>query len=55
MTDRPKRLLVFINPVSGNGKARETYTRKADPALEEANIETDVIGILFLLIKSKIV
>ena len=49
MTDRPKRLLVFINPVSGNGKAHETYTGKAGPALQEAKIETDVIGILFLL------
>ena len=49
MTDRPKRLLVLINPVSGSGKARETYTRKVGPTLQEAKIETDVIGILFLL------
>jgi hypothetical protein len=41
---RPRKLLVLINPVSGRSKGRSTYEQKVAPFFKEAGIETDVIG-----------
>jgi hypothetical protein len=43
---RPRKLLVLINPVSGRSKGRSTYEQKVAPIFKEADIETDVIGIV---------
>ncbi|KAM4696069.1 ceramide kinase-like [Rhinophrynus dorsalis] len=40
---RPKRLLVFINPFGGRGKASKIYSTKVCPLFQLAGIETDVI------------
>ncbi|XP_060569531.1 uncharacterized protein LOC132727945 isoform X2 [Ruditapes philippinarum] len=40
---RPRKLLVLINPVSGRSKGRSTYEQKVAPIFKEAGIETDVI------------
>lgn len=41
---RPKKLLVLINPVSGGSKGRSVYERKVAPIFRDAGIETEVIG-----------
>ncbi|XP_060569528.1 uncharacterized protein LOC132727944 isoform X2 [Ruditapes philippinarum] len=40
---RPQKLLVLINPVSGRSKGQSTYEQKVAPIFKEAGIETDVI------------
>uniref|UniRef100_A0A8C5PK33 Ceramide kinase n=1 Tax=Leptobrachium leishanense TaxID=445787 RepID=A0A8C5PK33_9ANUR len=40
---RPRKLLVFINPYGGKGKASRIYTKKVFPLFELAGIETEVI------------
>lgn len=42
--DRPKKLLVLINPVSGRCKGLSVYNSKIAPVFKEAKVETDVIG-----------
>ncbi|XP_056394620.1 ceramide kinase-like isoform X1 [Hyla sarda] len=40
---RPKKLLVFINPYGGRGKASRIYYSKISPLFQLAGIKTDVI------------
>ena len=42
--NRPKRLLVFINPVGGRKLGRKIYTEQVQPLLELANIKVEIIG-----------
>ena len=42
--NRPKRLLVFINPVGGRKLGRKIYTEQVQPLFELANIKVDIIG-----------
>ncbi len=42
--ERPKNLLVFINPHGGKRKAAKVYREKVAPLLDLAGITTDVIG-----------
>ena len=41
---RPKSLLVFINPFGGKKKARKVYKDKVSPLFKLAGIDTDNIG-----------
>lgn len=41
---RPKRLLVFINPVGGKKLAGKIYREKVQPLFELADINAEVIG-----------
>ncbi|XP_052257230.1 sphingosine kinase A-like isoform X4 [Dreissena polymorpha] len=41
--DRPKRLLVLINPISGFSRGEKNYKNICAPIFEEAGIQTDVI------------
>ena len=43
LTDRPKRLLVFVNPYGGKGKANKVYKTKAEPVFKAAGIECRVV------------
>ncbi|XP_053395689.1 ceramide kinase-like [Mercenaria mercenaria] len=47
---KPKRLLVLINPVSGRSKGRPDYEQKVAPIFRDAGIDTDVIGIIVHLL-----
>ncbi|XP_063288619.1 ceramide kinase-like [Pelobates fuscus] len=40
---RPQRLLVFINPYGGRGKASKVFRKKISPLFQLAGIETEVI------------
>ncbi|XP_053394529.1 uncharacterized protein LOC123525744 [Mercenaria mercenaria] len=40
---KPKRLLVLINPVSGRSRGRTDYEQKVAPIFRDAGIDTDVI------------
>lgn len=42
--NRPKRLLVFINPIGGRKLGRKIYTEQVQPLFELANIKVDIIG-----------
>ena len=42
--NRPKRLLVFINPVGGRKLGRKIYMEQVQPLFELANIKVDIIG-----------
>ena len=42
--NRPKRLLVFINPIGGRKLGRKIYTEQVQPLFELANIKVDLIG-----------
>ena len=42
--DRPKRLLVLLNPASGKFREREIHEKIVTPLFEMADIQTDVIG-----------
>ncbi|XP_058968829.2 ceramide kinase-like [Pocillopora verrucosa] len=41
--NRPKRLLVFINPIGGRKLGRKIYTEQVQPLFELANIKVDLI------------
>ena len=41
---RPRRLLVFINPIGGNGKATRVFNDQVAPLFDIAGIDTTVIG-----------
>ena len=41
---RPKKLLVFLNPNAGGGKSQSMYDEVTAPLFKLANIHTDVIG-----------
>ncbi|KAJ8320972.1 hypothetical protein KUTeg_002559 [Tegillarca granosa] len=54
ITTRPKRLLVIINPVSGNHTSERDFKTIVKPIFESAGITTDVLETLQLAaIKSK--
>ena len=42
--DRPKRLLVLLNPASGKFRGREIYEKIVTPLFQMADIQTDVIS-----------
>ena len=41
---RPKKLLIFLNPVSGKGKSQSLYEKTVAPLFQLVDITTDVIG-----------
>ncbi|KAE8583321.1 hypothetical protein XENTR_v10020483 [Xenopus tropicalis] len=41
--ERPRKLLIFINPYGGRGKAARIYSKKICPLFQLAGIEQDVI------------
>ncbi|KAM4664405.1 ceramide kinase-like [Discoglossus pictus] len=41
--DRPRKLLIFINPYGGHGKAPRIYRKKISPLFQLAGIESNVI------------
>ena len=41
---RPKRLLIFINPVGGRKQANKIFKEKVNPLFSLAGIKQDVIG-----------
>ncbi|CAF1307985.1 unnamed protein product [Rotaria sordida] len=43
LEQRPHRLLAFVNPLSGKGRARYVYDKKVLPVFQEANIFVDTI------------
>ena len=43
--ERPHKLLVLVNPISGSGKGKKMYDGIAAEVFKQADIETDVIGI----------
>ncbi|CAF3737358.1 unnamed protein product [Rotaria sp. Silwood1] len=43
LKQRPRRLLAFVNPLSGKGRARPVYDKKVLPIFHEANISVDTI------------
>lgn len=43
MVDRPKSLLIIINPYGGKGKAKEIFSKIASPIFRKAGINYDVI------------
>ena len=40
---RPKRLLVFINPFGGVGKAEKVFSEKVKPLFDLAGVACDVV------------
>lgn len=42
--DRPKRLLIFVNPHGGKKQAKKIFRNKVKPLFQLANIEMEVIG-----------
>ena len=42
--NRPKRLLVFINPIGGRKLGCKIYMEQVQPLFELANIKVDIIG-----------
>ena len=42
--ERPKKLLIFINPVGGRKQANKIYKEKVNPLFTLADIKQDVIG-----------
>ena len=42
--NRPRKLLVIVNPISGSGNAMKVYKNTAAGIFKDANIETSVIG-----------
>ena len=42
--NRPKKLLIFINPTSGRQKGVEMYEKSVAPYFNLAGINTDVVG-----------
>ena len=44
---RPKKLLVFFNPIGGKKQGRQIYRYKVAPIFELARISTDVISIYY--------
>ncbi|CAF0954470.1 unnamed protein product [Adineta ricciae] len=43
LTQRPRRLLAFVNPLSGKGHARVVYDKKVLPIFQQANIAVQTI------------
>jgi len=43
VADRPRKLLIYINPVSGGSNSRHIFQKHAVPLFKLANIKTDVI------------
>ncbi|CAF1010634.1 unnamed protein product [Rotaria magnacalcarata] len=43
LKQRPHRLLAFVNPLSGKGRAQSIYLKKVLPIFQEANIIVDTI------------
>ena len=42
--NRPKKLLVFINPVGGRKQANRIFNEKVHPLFVLADIKQDIIG-----------
>lgn len=42
--NRPKHLLVYINPYGGKQRGKQIYDQKVAPIFSQASISTDVIG-----------
>ena len=42
--NRPRKLLVIVNPISGSGNAMKVYKNTAAGIFKDANIETNIIG-----------
>ncbi len=40
---KPRRFLVFVNPVSGSGKAQRIYRTQVEPMLQEASIDIELV------------
>jgi hypothetical protein len=40
---RPRRLLVFVNPVGGCGAAPHVWRRVAEPVLQDAGVTCEVV------------
>ncbi|CAM4929472.1 unnamed protein product [Rotaria socialis] len=43
LKQRPHRLLAFVNPLSGKGRAQSVYLKRVLPIFQEANITVDTI------------
>ena len=41
---RPRKLLVLINPISGNSNGKKIYSKQVAGLFRTAHVETDVIG-----------
>lgn len=50
-TDRPKRLVVIVNPNSGKKQAEKVFNKKIKPIFRLCNIETTVYGKLPIVAK----
>lgn len=48
--NRPKSLLVYINPYGGKRQGKRIYEQKVAPLFRRASISTDVIGGFLLLV-----
>ena len=44
MKKRPRRLLIIVNPISGNKNGNKMYNNSVAGIFKQAGIETDVIG-----------
>ena len=43
ITNRPKKVLIFINPFGGKGRANQIYTKQVEPIFDLAGIEREVV------------
>ena len=43
LVDRSKKLVIFVNPKSGNGRAVNMFEKSVLPALQHANIDFELI------------
>ena len=46
--ERPHKLLVLVNPVSGSSNGKKIYETTAAEVFKQAKIQTEVIGMLLL-------
>lgn len=44
MKERPKSVVIFLNPIGGSGNSESIFTKEVEPILKLASIKYELIG-----------